>query len=187
MCAKCWRRFALLFFYFFFELTGGVSADVSSWNCDLRGQTIRCSSYRLSDTASYRLSDTYEGFLEQKVKLALDLSKPAAACTIHQFESSGAGAIDPPHITNREMLIRYTCDIPPDLTKSRYRVEESGTERYNFNCARREFKFYASGGDKYNDGKWLHWDSQGTARPLPWRPILGAGALTKSIFDQICQ
>jgi hypothetical protein len=111
-------RKMLATFCFATLLTGGASADESYWNCDLSGQTIRCSSYRLSDTASHRLSDTYEGFLEQKVKLSLDLSEPAPACTIQQFESSGAGAIDPPHITKMEMLIRYTCDIPPDLTKS---------------------------------------------------------------------
>lgn len=179
MCAKCrWRRVTLLIFLFF-RLTGSASTDESHWSCSLSGQAILCSSDGvLSDTS-------YEG-LEQKLKLALHLSKPDA-CAIHRFDSSGAGAVDPPHITEIEMLVGYTCDIPPDLTKSTYRVEESGTERYNFNCAQREFKFYASGFDKYNGGRSVHWDSQGTARPIPWRPILVADTLTKSVFDQICK
>jgi hypothetical protein len=88
------------------------------------------------------------------------------------------------------MSIGYTCYIPPDLTKSTYRVEESGTEKWKFNCALKEYKFYASGFDKYNGGRFVRWDTQGTAhtaRPTPWRPILVGGALTKSIFNQICQ
>ena len=106
------------------------------------------------------------------------------------FDSTVAGALDPPHITKIEMLIGYTCDIQPDLTKSTYRVKESGTEKWNLNCTLKEFKFYASGFDTYNGGRFVRWDTQGTARterPIPWRPIAAGGALIKSVFDQICQ
>jgi hypothetical protein len=135
------RKTLEVLFYFFFELTRAANAGDNYWNCEIRDQAMRCSS------AHPLLANTpYEG-LEQKLTLALHLSKSAETCSILTFDSTVAGALDPPHITKIEMLIGYTCDIPPDLTQSTYRVKESGTERYNFNCALREFKFYAAGFD----------------------------------------
>lgn len=180
MSSNYWRHLAWLFVYFFFGLpVVGPDADESHWICKLSDQTIRCSSDLV-------LSNTAHEELEQTLKSALSV-RQRDACTINKFDGEATGAIDSLHITQIEMLLGYSCDIPADPTKSTYRVQERGTERYNFNCGTKEFKFYASGFDKYNDGKWLHWDSQGTARPIPWRPILVGDAMTKSVFDQICK
>ena len=150
MCAKRWRYCGLLLlFKFFFGLTRAANAEDDYWNCEIRDQAMRCSS------AHPLLANTpYEG-LEHKLTLALHLSKSAETCSIRTFDSTVAGALDPPHITKIEMLIGYTCDIQPDLTKSTYRVKESGTEKWNLNCTLKEFKFYASGFDTYNGGRFL--------------------------------
>jgi hypothetical protein len=60
---------------------------------------------------------------------------------------------------------RYTVTLPAQ------RISEEGTTRYEFDCFRHLLKYYASGFDFFGDRKRSHWDSQGTARPLPWRPV----------------
>jgi hypothetical protein len=93
-------------------------------------------------------------------------------CAVSEMSSFGTteliGLLPP---TRVKIAIRYECQILEPSSSNPGRIKESGTEGYEFDCGTGLFKFYASGFDFFNDGKRMHWDSQGTSRPLPWRRI----------------
>ncbi|SIO44711.1 hypothetical protein SAMN05443247_05493 [Bradyrhizobium erythrophlei] len=92
------------------------------------------------------------------------------------------------------VVVRYECQIPQttvpqsDLGKKQ-RTTENVNAKYDFACALREFKYFASGFDHFNDGSRSHWDSQGSSRPIPWQKIYsgGVGAHLGSLFKVWCE
>ena len=73
--------------------------------------------------------------------------------------------------------VKYDCKISPapnSATERNQRIRETASARYDLACFRMEYKYFASGFDYYVGGSRMHWDSQGSSRPLPWR-LIGNG------------
>lgn len=95
----------------------------------------------------------------------------AKKCSVNALSGNRGESSKTLVLNSVEMFITYSCKLPADQDKPVYRTEQSGTEHYTFNCGNASFKFYASGFDRFSDGKYMHWDSQGTSQELPWAPI----------------
>jgi hypothetical protein len=98
-----------------------------------------------------------------------------------------------PYAGEIHVVVRYECQIgatgPQSDNGKKQRTKESVSARYDFACALREFKYFASGFDYFNDGSRNHWDSQGSSRPIPWQKIYsdGGGARLGSLFKVWCE
>jgi hypothetical protein len=68
-------------------------------------------------------------------------------------------------------------------------TKETFSARYDFECALRNFKYFASGFDYFDDGSRSHWDSQGSSRPIPWQKIAAGGDHVRldSLFKVWCE
>jgi hypothetical protein len=64
-----------------------------------------------------------------------------------------------------EIDVAYECKDPEA------RPKQTSTARYGFSCPNQQFTYYESGFDFDPNGKRMHWDSQGTATPIPPRDI----------------
>jgi hypothetical protein len=83
------------------------------------------------------------------------------------------------------ILTKYECRYMEILPAQR--TSETSHKRYEFDCLGKAFKYYSSGFDFFGDGRPpMHWDSQGTARPLPWRPVEVAPSNDKLLFGVWC-
>jgi hypothetical protein len=152
----CYLCFCVLF------SPGAIAGE--SWTCKLTHQIITCN-YSENDAAD-SLS-----VLENKMASVVELLN-GTRCTVIAFDSSGKTASDePPTLASVEISAEYRCAIANDGATEQRRVAETGHKRYSLDCVRSLFKFYASGFDIYIDGSRSHWDSQGTARPIPWRVL----------------
>ena len=74
------------------------------------------------------------------------------------------------------IYIRYSCDYSQSETSSsnsqqNTRLRYDATAKYEFLCAPRQYKMFESGFDLYSNGARMHWDSQGSSRPIPWHKV----------------
>jgi hypothetical protein len=99
-------------------------------------------------------------------------------CVVFEVSSSRAtgatelsGSLAPRDGKITEIVVRYACQLSDTPSSATRKIKEEGRERYEFDCANSLFHFYASGFDVFKDGRRMHWDSQGTSRPIPWRAI----------------
>ena len=72
------------------------------------------------------------------------------------------------------LSIGYECRFQPRSSDGvgKRRIKQSSTAIYDFACSRREFKYFESGFDFFGDDTRMHWDSQGSSRPIPWQGII---------------
>jgi hypothetical protein len=75
-----------------------------------------------------------------------------------------------------EFYIRYECDYSqgetnPSTSQQKVKLGYRATARYEFLCAPQQYKMFESGFDFYSNGTQMHWDSQGSSRPIPWRQL----------------
>src|SRR3981081_1041686 len=116
-------------------------------------------------------------------------------CLVGQISASGqldwTGA---PYVGEIQVVIRYECQIPqttaPQSEASKKQTtKENVSARYDFACAHRIFKYFASGFDHFDDGSRSHWDSQGSSRPIPWQKITAVGDHVHlgSLFNVWCE
>jgi|ERR1700722_4528210 len=116
-------------------------------------------------------------------------------CLVKEISVSGqADWTPPPYASEINIVIRYEClisqtTLPPTDPQVKLRIQQDVNARYDFACALREFKYFASGFDRFNDGSNSHWDSQGSSRPIPWRNLIYAGSDRRlaSLFDIWCK
>lgn len=99
----------------------------------------------------------------------------------------------PPYAGEIHLVVRYECKIGDTGLQSdegkKQRTRESVSARYDFACALREYKYFASGFDYFNDGSRSHWDSQGSSKPIPWQKLYSGamGARLDSLFKIWCE
>jgi hypothetical protein len=116
-------------------------------------------------------------------------------CSVGQMSASGETDWTEQRYTGEiHVVVRYECQIPLTATpqsgtEKKQRTKESVSAKYDFACALREFKYFASGFDHFNDGSRGHWDSQGSSRPIPWQKIVsnGTGAHLGALFKVWCE
>jgi hypothetical protein len=103
-------------------------------------------------------------------------------CLAGEISASGqSGWTAAPYAGEIQVVVRYECQIPQTAvpqsdTAKKQRTRENVSAKYDFACALREFKYFASGFDHFTDGSRSHWDSQGSSRPIPWQKITSGGA-----------
>jgi hypothetical protein len=117
-------------------------------------------------------------------------------CLVSQIyasgQSDGSGAVNAGTI---HVDIKYECQIfqtrPPvsETSNKKYRTKENVSAQYDFACALRDFKYFASGFDHFIDGSRSHWDSQGVSKTIPWQKITAGGdrAHLDSLFKVWCE
>jgi hypothetical protein len=94
-----------------------------------------------------------------------------ALCQVKEITLSGEAEAKPDSSEVR-ITVRYECKTPQnEPAKSGMPVREITTARYRFLCALREYKFFATGFDIFDNGKNSHWDSQGSSAEIPWQTI----------------
>jgi len=70
------------------------------------------------------------------------------------------------------ILVRYECKRPQGAAQSvATPARQTTAARYQFSCALRQYKFFASGFEIHDNGTRSHWDSQGTSREIPWQNL----------------
>ena len=71
------------------------------------------------------------------------------------------------------IYVRYECKRPQNEPgqSTATLARQITTARYQFSCALRQYKYFASGFDIRDDGSRIHWDSQGTSREIPWQNL----------------
>ena len=127
----------------------------AGFTCIWKGGDPECSSPAGVEDFPIRLRKTRALFEIEgcKVSEIMAWSKTAAPWT-------GAG-----YPKAMEIDISYQC------TAAEARPKQKSTARYGFTCPARQFTYYESGFDFGADGKPMHWDSQGTATPIPPRDL----------------
>jgi hypothetical protein len=106
-------------------------------------------------------------------------------CSVQSISVSGRSDWDTsPYLYEMGVIVKHKCEFEGQAI-----ARTVTTARYTFACSLREFKYYESGFDYDNDGKRMHWDSQGTSKPLPWRNILYAPNKVhlEELFDIWCK
>jgi hypothetical protein len=94
-------------------------------------------------------------------------------CRVDEITLSGSAEWPPPPPFEVSIYLRYGCSSqnePAQSTAAR-KLKYTATARYQFSCALRQYKFFASGFDIRNDGTRSHWDSQGSSREIPWQDL----------------
>lgn len=93
-----------------------------------------------------------------------------------------------------EIYIRYECGYPQNEasssnTQQNTKLRYQATARYEFLCAPHQYKMFESGFDFYSNGSRMHWDSQGSSRPIPWQnlPVEGRDRRLVSLFRLWCE
>jgi hypothetical protein len=90
---------------------------------------------------------------------------------------TGAGYPD-----TMEVTVAYKC------ADAEARPKQQSNARYGFACPSHMFTYYESGFDFGADGKPLHWDSQGTATPIPPAPVSEArNKLVEPLYKAWCE
>lgn len=98
-------------------------------------------------------------------------------CRVSEITLSGNAGWPPPSPSEVHIYLRYECESSQDESARPTAVREkqiskyTATARYEFSCALRQCKFFASGFDIHNDGTRSHWDSQGSSRQIPWQDL----------------
>jgi hypothetical protein len=155
----------VLVFYLVFGVVRPALAEHVGWTYEMQIS---------SDICAVKVSSGSDrhGIIGEKMTEVIK-AFTAKSCDVKTI--SGDIEIEPskaPVVTSVDMFVKYACKTPADNERAVYRTEEEGNEHYRYDCRGELFKFYANGFDRYNDGKSMHWDSQGTSRELPWAPIL---------------
>lgn len=100
-------------------------------------------------------------------------------CLVGQISVSGQSDwTGVPYAGELQVIIRYECQISQATqpeTRKKLTTKQNASARYDFACASRSFKYFASGFDHFDDGSHSHWDSQGSSRPIPWQKITAKG------------
>jgi hypothetical protein len=102
-------------------------------------------------------------------------------CSVGEISVSGQSDwTAAPYAGEIHVVVRYECQIPQTMVPlsdigKKQRTKESLNGQYDFACALGEFKYSSSGFDYFNDGSRMHWDSQGSSRPIPWEKIYSGG------------
>jgi hypothetical protein len=79
-------------------------------------------------------------------------------------------------------------DISYQCTDAEARPKQKARARYGFTCPARQFTYYESGFDFRPNGKAMHWDSQGTATPIPPRDLSDAkNKMVEPLYKAWCQ
>lgn len=98
-------------------------------------------------------------------------------CRVSEITLSGDAGWPPQSPFEVRIYLRYECESSQDESAQPTAVREkqiskyTATARYEFSCALRQYKFFASGFDIHNDGTRSHWDSQGSSREIPWQDL----------------
>jgi hypothetical protein len=94
-------------------------------------------------------------------------------CVVNEVSLSGDTEWNPtPYEIH--IYVRYECKKSKNGSDQSTATAERQmtTARYQFSCALRQYKFFASGFDILENGTRSHWDSQGTSREIPWQPLV---------------
>ena len=93
-------------------------------------------------------------------------------CVVDEISVSGDADWKPTPYEVR-IYVRYECKRPQNESAQSIATpaRQTTTARYQFSCALRQYKFFASGFDIHENGTRSHWDSQGTSREIPWQTL----------------
>ncbi|MCA1474303.1 hypothetical protein [Bradyrhizobium sp. NBAIM08] len=116
------------------------------------------------------------------------------SCSAGEILASGPSDwTAPPYADEIHVVVTYECQIRSMGARSdnstKQRTKESAIARYDFACAHKQYKYFASGFDFFSDGSRSHWDSQGSSRPIPWQKLDfgGGGARLRALFKVWCE
>jgi hypothetical protein len=141
-----------------------ASAESIQWTCNVDISNGDCAALNPQ-------LRPYAGTIE--LKMLRILSRLSADhCVVTELSGNGdADVNDGFKIVHATLHVHDACTNELDGPRSVYQVKETRNQLYHLDCANTAYKFFVSGFSIGEDGKRLHWDSQGVGREIPWRPV----------------